>query len=44
LPFGENSSLGLARAYALQGDAPKARAVYKDFPQSGKTPTPMSLL
>jgi len=30
-PWGALARLGLARAYALQGDAPKARAVYKDF-------------
>jgi hypothetical protein len=30
-PWGALARLGLARAYALQGDTPKARAVYKDF-------------
>jgi tetratricopeptide (TPR) repeat protein len=30
-PWGALARLGLARAYSLQGDAPKARAVYKDF-------------
>ena len=35
--------LGLGRAYALQGDSPKAKAAYQDFFASGKTPTPMSL-
>jgi predicted Zn-dependent protease len=30
-PLGALAHLGLARAYALQGDAAKARAAYKDF-------------
>jgi eukaryotic-like serine/threonine-protein kinase len=30
-PFGALAHLGLARAYALQGDAAKARAAYQDF-------------
>jgi serine/threonine protein kinase/tetratricopeptide (TPR) repeat protein len=30
-PFGPLAHLGLARAYALQGDTAKARASYKDF-------------
>jgi predicted Zn-dependent protease len=30
-PWGALARLGLARAYALQGDTPKARASYKDF-------------
>jgi predicted Zn-dependent protease len=30
-PLGELSRLGLARAYALQGDTAKARTAYKDF-------------
>ncbi len=30
-PLGALSRLGLARAYALQGDTAKARAAYKDF-------------
>jgi tetratricopeptide (TPR) repeat protein len=30
-PWGALARLQLARAYALQGDTPKARAVYKDF-------------
>ncbi len=30
-PIGALARLGLARAYALQGDGPKARAVYEDF-------------
>jgi hypothetical protein len=30
-PWGALARLGLARAYALQGDTPKARAAYKDF-------------
>jgi tetratricopeptide (TPR) repeat protein len=30
-PWGALARLGLARAYALQGDTPKARAVYEDF-------------
>jgi hypothetical protein len=32
--------LGLARAYVLQGDTPKALVAYKIFSPSGKTPTP----
>jgi len=30
-PIGAFARLGLARAYALQGDAVKARAAYQDF-------------
>ena len=30
-PFGALAHLGLARAYALQGDATRARAAYQDF-------------
>jgi predicted Zn-dependent protease len=30
-PTGALGHLGLARAYALQGDTPKARAAYQDF-------------
>jgi serine/threonine protein kinase/tetratricopeptide (TPR) repeat protein len=30
-PVGALAHLGLARAYALQGDTPKARATYQDF-------------
>ena len=30
-PIGALAQLGLARAYALYGDAPKARAAYQDF-------------
>jgi len=30
-PLGALARLGLARAYALQGDTPKARAAYQDF-------------
>jgi hypothetical protein len=30
-PWGALARLGLARAYALQGDAAKARAAYQDF-------------
>ena len=30
-PLGALARLGLARAYALQGDATKARAAYQDF-------------
>jgi eukaryotic-like serine/threonine-protein kinase len=30
-PIGALAHLGLARAYALQGDAAKARAAYRDF-------------
>jgi hypothetical protein len=30
-PWGALARLGLARAYALQGDTAKARAAYRDF-------------
>jgi hypothetical protein len=30
-PWGALARLGLGRAYALQGDAAKARAAYQDF-------------
>jgi eukaryotic-like serine/threonine-protein kinase len=30
-PIGALAHLGLARAYALSGDAPKARITYQDF-------------
>ena len=30
-PIGALAHLGLARAYTLQGDTPKARAAYSDF-------------
>jgi predicted Zn-dependent protease len=30
-PWGALARLGLARAYALQGDKAKARAAYQDF-------------
>jgi hypothetical protein len=30
-PWGALAHLGLARAYALQGDTAKARAAYQDF-------------
>jgi len=30
-PWGALARLGLARAYALQGDTAKARAAYQDF-------------
>src|SRR5207253_1402769 len=30
-PIGALAHLGLARAYALQGDTPKARSAYQDF-------------
>ena len=30
-PLGALAHLGLARAYALQGDTAKARAAYQDF-------------
>ncbi len=30
-PLGALAHLGLARAYALQGDSAKARAAYQDF-------------
>jgi DNA-binding winged helix-turn-helix (wHTH) protein/predicted Zn-dependent protease len=30
-PWGSLARLGLARAYAIQGDTPKARAAYEDF-------------
>jgi hypothetical protein len=38
-PTGALAHLGLARAYAMQGDAAKARAAYQDFLHYGKTPT-----
>jgi len=30
-PLGSLARLGLARAYAMQGDAAKAKAAYQDF-------------
>jgi cytochrome c-type biogenesis protein CcmH/NrfG len=30
-PWGAQARLGLARAYALQGDTAKAKAAYQDF-------------
>ena len=30
-PWGALARLGLARAYAMQGDAAKAKAAYQDF-------------
>jgi len=30
-PIGALANLGLARAYSLQGDNPKARAAYQEF-------------
>jgi len=36
----EMSQLGLARAYAVQGDAVKARAAYQDFLTLWKDPDP----
>jgi len=30
-PLGALAHLGLGRAYAMQGDTPKARAAYQDF-------------
>ena len=30
-PFGALARLGLARAYAMQGDAARARTAYRDF-------------
>jgi eukaryotic-like serine/threonine-protein kinase len=30
-PWGALARLGLARAYPLQGDTPRARAAYQDF-------------
>ena len=30
-PIGALSHLGLARAYAMQGDVPKSKAAYQDF-------------
>ena len=41
-PLGALAHLGLARAYALQGDIAKARAAYKISSRSGRTPTPTS--
>jgi eukaryotic-like serine/threonine-protein kinase len=41
-PIGALAHLGLARAYVLQGNTPKAKAAYQDFSPSGKTPTPTS--
>jgi len=41
-PLGALAHLGLARAYAMQGDTAKAKAAYQDFLRSGKTPTPTS--
>ena len=40
--IGAISHLGLARAFALQGDTAKSRAAYKDFLNLGRTPTPTS--
>jgi tetratricopeptide (TPR) repeat protein len=39
-PLDALAHLGLARAYAMIGDAKKAKAAYSDFSLSGKTPTP----
>jgi hypothetical protein len=41
-PIGALARLGIARAYAVQGDTVKAEAAYQDFLRSGKTPTPAS--
>ena len=41
-PLGALAHLGLARAYALQGDTTKAGAAYQEFLTLGKTPTPIS--
>jgi hypothetical protein len=32
--------LGLARAFAMQGDNAKARTAYQDFLAAGRLPTP----
>jgi hypothetical protein len=39
-PLYSLARLGVARAYALQGNAAKARAAYEDFLTLGKTPIP----
>ena len=39
---GALAHLGLARAYAMQGDTAKARAAYQDFLTLGKMRTPIS--
>jgi len=39
-PLGALSRLGLARAYALEGDTTKARAAYEDFPTLWKDGDP----
>jgi len=39
MPTGALARLGLARAYALQGDTAKAKAAYGTSSPSGKTPT-----
>jgi hypothetical protein len=39
-PFGQLARLGLGRAYAMQGDAPKARAAYQDFLTTWKDADP----
>jgi predicted Zn-dependent protease len=38
-PTGALARLGLARAYAMQGDAAKAKVAYQDFLTCGKTLT-----
>jgi eukaryotic-like serine/threonine-protein kinase len=41
-PLGGLVHLGLARAYALQGETVKALAAYKISSRSGRTPAPIS--
>lgn len=38
-PIGVLAHLGLARAYALQGNIPMTRAAYQDFLELWKVPT-----
>jgi hypothetical protein len=39
-PVGAIAHLGLGRAYAMQGDAAKAKAAYQDFPTLWKDADP----
>ena len=39
-PFYSLAKLGLARAYVLQGDIPKAKTAYQDFLASWKDAAP----
>jgi hypothetical protein len=41
-PWGALARLGLARAYALQGDTAKAKTPTRISSRSGRTPTPTS--